>query len=113
MLFTCIQVILGGMLYDRVLGRGIRKKYLPEPNPTKIEMCRDTSYLGVFDVAKSTYFMDLDVEYEDMCLADSAGMPIAIADTEKWTVGSFYALQPSRYKLYVMLKEIVYLLLCS
>ena len=75
-----------------------------------------TSYLGVFDVAKSTYFMDLDVEYEDMCLADSAGMPIAIADTEKWTVGSFYesnALQPSRYKLYVMLKEIVYLLLCS
>ena len=38
---------------------------------------------------------------------DSFGMPITVANPEKWTIGSFYScnsLQPSRYKLYVMLK---------
>ena len=95
------------MIYDQELGRGIRKKYLPEPNPAKVEISRDACYTDLLEVAKSRYFMEFEPELDNLGLADSIGMPIAVANPEKWTLGSFYSrnsLQPSRYKLYVMLK---------
>ena len=95
------------MIYDEELCKGIRKKYLPEPNPSKIEINRDTSYTDLLEVAKSKYFMEFEPELSNLGLADSFGMPITVANPEKWTIGSFYScnsLQPSRYKLYVMLK---------
>lgn len=97
-----MMVILGGMIYDQELGRGIRKKYLPEPNPAKVEISRDACYTDLLEVAKSRYFMEFEPELDNLGLADSIGMPIAVANPEKWTLGSFYSrnsLQPSRYKL--------------
>ena len=94
-------------MFDQELSRGIRKKYLPEPNPTKVELSRDTSYSHLLEVAKSHYFTEFKPDRDNLCLADSMGMPIAVANPDRWTVGTFYSsnsLQPSRYKLYVMLK---------
>ena len=92
------------MIYDGELCKGIHKKYLPEPNLSKIEISWDTSYIDLLEVAKSKYF---EPELSDLGLADSFGMPITVANPEKWTIGSFYScnsLQPSCYKLYVMVK---------
>ena len=84
------------------------KKYLPEPNPTKVELSRDTSYSDLLEVAKSHYFTEFEPDHDNLCLADSMGMPIVVANPDKWTIGAFYsqsnALQPSHYKLYVILK---------
>ena len=93
-------------MYDCNLRRGIRKKYLAEPNPTKVELSRETKYDDVLQIAKRMYFVDFDESCDSLSLADSAGMPILVADPLKWTLGSFYSdnsLQPSRYKLYVVL----------
>lgn len=54
-------------------------------------------------VAKSKYFMEFEPDLSDLGLADF-GMPITVANPEEWTIGSFYSLQPSHYKLYVMSK---------
>ena len=95
------QVILGGMVYDK----GVRKKYLPEPNPTKVELKRDTKYHDILELAM--YFPEFEESTDSLSLADSSGMPITVADEMTWTLGSFYSancLQPSRYKLYVVIK---------
>ena len=74
------------MIYDKELCRGIRSKYLPEPNPTRIEISRDSQLL---EIAKSQYFMDFEPEPNDL---DLAGMPITVANPESWTLGYFYSL---------------------
>ena len=79
------------MIYDKELCRGIRKKYLPEPNPTRIEISRDATYPQLMEIANSQYFMDFEPEPNDLGLADSAGMPITVANPESWTLGSFYS----------------------
>ena len=104
------------MIYDEVVHRGIRKKYLPEPNPAKIEISTSAGYNDLLEVAKLKYFSEFQPELDKLSLADSTGMPITVASPETWTVGSFYAsnsLQPSRYKLYVVLKVSFFLSLCA
>ena len=94
-------------MYDEEVNRGICKKYLPEPNPAKIEISKNTSYSDLLEVAKSRYFSEFQPEAFQLSLADSTGMPIMVANPDSWTVGNFYcsnSLQPSRYKLYVVLK---------
>ena len=98
-----IQVTLGGMVYDEELNRGIHKKYLPEPNPQKVELPRNASLIDVFEKAKHLFFDESD-NIENMCLADSGGVEIPVDDRKDWSLSSFYErnrLQPSRYKLYV------------
>ena len=105
------------MVFDTELNRGIRKKYLPEPNPQKVELPRDVSLATVLQKAKDLYFEDHDPELSSLSLADSAGILIPVSDQTKWTLGSFYqknSLQPSRYKLYVVLNEVnKQIFLCS
>ncbi len=95
------------MVYDQNLSRGVRKKYLPDPNPTKVELAKDTKYTDILEMAKSLFFDEFDPTLDTLSLADSSGVPIQISDPEKWTLGSFYqnnGLQPSRYKLYVVIQ---------
>ena len=95
------------MIYDPVLCRGVRKRSLPEPNPTKVELKWGCSYEDVLSVAASIFFEEYDPIVDILSLADSNGLPIHVASPETWTVGNFYqtnALQPSRYKLYVVLQ---------
>ena len=97
------------MVYDDDLERGVRKKYLNEPNPQKVELARNATLADVFQKAKQLYFSEIDVDVDSMCLADSAGILIPIQDKESWSLSSFYQknrLQPSRYKLYVAVYEV-------
>ncbi len=99
--------VLGGMVYDQNLSRGVRKKYLPDPNPTKVELAKGTKYTDILKMAKSLFFVEFDPTLDTLSLADSSGVPIQISLPEKWTLGSFYqnnGLQPSRYKLYVVIQ---------
>ena len=111
------------MLYDVGLNRGIRKKSLPEPNPQKIELPKDSDYHTVVEKAKDLYFSERIPEDEDddegstvtYLLCDSSGIVIPVNETT-WTLGSFYSknsLQPSRHKLYVAMVLIMYcIILC-
>ena len=104
-----LQIILGGMVYDHTLCKGVRKKYLPEPNPTKVELKRETKYHDLLGLARRIYFSEFQESTDSLSLADSSGMPISVADETMWTLGSFYSansLQPSRYKLYVVIKVV-------
>ena len=95
------------MVYDHIQCKGVRKKYLPEPNPTKVELKRDMKYQDLLDLAKRMYFSEFRELTDSLSLADSSGIPISVADETTWTIGSFYSansLQPSRYKLYVVIK---------
>ena len=99
------------MIYDPEFNMGIRKKYLPEPNPRKVELPWEASLTTVFEKAKQLYFEELQPEdYGDLLsLADSSGILIPIEDMKKWSLESLYqknSLQPSRYKLYVALTEV-------
>ena len=104
------------MVYDSELNRGVRKKYLPEPNPQRVELPRDASLRAVFEKAKHLFFEDFEVELGAMCLADSGGVLLPIEDENNWSLSSFYtknSLQPSRYKLYVVIGQEVSILLLS
>ena len=99
------------MIYGEELNRGVRKKYLPEPNPLKVELARDASLTAVFEKAKQLFFEEVEVNAESMCLADSGGVLIPVEDRANWSLSSFYQknrLQPSRYKLYVVVGQEVY-----
>ena len=101
-----LQVILGGMIYDPVLKRGIRKKIIPEPNPTRVELPKSASLDIVVEKAKDLYFKDVDCSDVSYKLADSSGMTILIEDQTAWKLSEFYkqnGLMPSRHKLYIML----------
>ena len=94
-------------MYDPYLERGVRKKLLPEPNPTRVELPKNASLGTVFDKAKEIYFKDEPVD-EDISyrLADSNGVTILIENVDEWTLWEFYqqnGLVPSRHKLYVMI----------
>ena len=102
---------MGGKIYDNNLGKGVRKKYQPEPNPTKVELKRETKYTELLNLAKRMYFSEFEESSDALCLADSAGVPISVSNETTWTLGTFYsgyALQPSRYNLYVLLKVYIY-----
>ena len=58
-------------------------------------------------MAVSFFFEAYDPNMNKLSLADSNGMPIKVANPDEWTLGMFYqnnGLQPSRYKLYVVLQ---------
>ena len=96
------------MLFDSKLNRGVRKKYIPELNPRRVELARDSSLNAVFEKARGLFFEDFDVDVDSMCLADSGGMLLSVDNRSGWTLASFYEnnnLQPSRYKLYVVVGQ--------
>lgn len=72
-----LLVNLGGMLYDKELQRGVRKKCLPEPNPTKVELDRCSTLSSIFQFAKNLYFKDMEGE---MMLGDSYGTAIHVSE---------------------------------
>ena len=101
-----LQITLGGMVFDRELNRGVRKKYVSEPNPQKVELQRDSTLPAVLEKAKELYFKDMHPQLDALSLCDSSGVLIPVQDDIAWTLGAFYnnnLLQPSRYKLYVAL----------
>ena len=94
------------MIYDPMLKKGVKKKVLPEPNPTRVELPKLSTLQAVFSKATELYFSDLDDEIDKfiLSLSDSSGIPIHVADSDTWVLIDFYrhnGLQPSRYKLYV------------
>ena len=42
-------------MYDPILGRGVRKRYLHEPNPTRVELKRGSSYEDLLKMAASLF----------------------------------------------------------
>ena len=96
------------MIFDENKGKGIRRKSLPEPNPTKIEMPKNSTIFEVFERAIQLYYKGYpNISASDIMLADSSGDPIVIDDIEGWELGIYYSANdfiPSRHKLYTMIE---------
>lgn len=94
------------MVYDRSKKRGVRRRYLPEPNPRKVTMQRDSTFVDVCRKAIELFFSDHNLDEADIMLADSGGFQIDVP--EGWRLGSYYQdnnIVPSRYKMYTMIDE--------
>ena len=94
------------MIYDPEQKKGVRKKCLPEPNPTKIEVESNATLLDLQRKAKELYFEEYYTSGEELIMSDSSGIPIYVSNPKTWTLGTFYeshSLQPSKYKMYFML----------
>ena len=61
------------MLYDKQKHRGCRKKCLPEPNPTKVQLPASTNFSDLQAKAKELFFQHCEGK---MMLGDSQGMII-------------------------------------
>lgn len=79
------------MIYDHELKRGVRKKFLPEPNPQKIELPKSSNLSIVLEKAKQLYFEQMEPKLESLCLCDSAGILTPVQDKSIWSLQSFYS----------------------
>ena len=67
------------MIYDVRKRKGVRRKSFPEPNPTKIELLKDSGLFDVFEKTIEMYYKGFpQVTLNDVMLADSAGNALEI-----------------------------------
>ena len=97
-------VILGGMLHDEEK-KGIRRKSLPEPNPTQIDIDEDATLLSLCKEALELYYKEYaNISVSDIKVADSSGNVLDCDLSQK--VSLFYSsngILPSRHKFYTVL----------
>lgn len=94
---------MGGMIYDSVRQRGIKKKSIP--NPRIIDFPKSASYTDVVMQCREIFFPD-DYKYglSHFCLAGPTGVPYDI-DEEDWVLQEFiksHGYQPSKLRLYLL-----------
>ena len=73
-------------MYDCDLKKGIKKKSLPEPNPTKVEVESNSSLLEVQKRAKELYFKKYTTPPEMLLMGDSSGVPILRYNMDYWYI---------------------------
>lgn len=91
------------MIYDCAQRKGVRKRSIPEPNPRKVEMPRNSQLKDVYDKCNSLYFGSKCLN-EDLRLADHNGMIIEVEE-RFWILEKYYEenhYYASKHKLYVM-----------
>ena len=66
------------MIFDTKQNKGMRCKFLQEPNPTKVELSRNTSLFTVFEKSIELYYKEFSHVSINIMLADSAGNLIEI-----------------------------------
>lgn len=91
------------MLYNSLSGKGVKRDYLPKPNPQKVEMPKNCTFREIVHKAKTLYFGE-DADESKMNLADSSGIMIQV-DKASWNLDQYYKdnnYQPSRHKIYVL-----------
>ena len=98
-------------MYDEVCGKG-KKKFLPQPNPCKVELSRSSSLHDVFIKAKELYFEGKSGsdDMDSYCLADSNGMIIKVDNKDTWTLEKYFqdnAYHASRHRVFVVLHEVI------
>jgi hypothetical protein len=75
---------MGGMLFDRSLQKGIKKRYIPPP--MIVSFPSNASYKEVIQKGVDKFFPD-DADSPDIfCLADSSGVPFDVEDKDTWNL---------------------------
>ena len=92
------------------LYKGVRRKYLPEPNPARVMLSKDSDITTVLQKAIDYFYKDFSpISTTDILLADSSGNKIEISNPKEWKLGDYYSrngFKPSRHKFYTMLQGI-------
>ncbi len=100
------------MIYDSVTGKGVKKRYIGNPNPRKLEMLRRSTMAQLLQKGIDIYFDKWDISLSDVQLADSDGILIELTDLN-CTLDSYFTrndYKPSKHKIYVMVYEKVCLI---
>ena len=72
----------------------------------KVELSKTCILQQLYTKAKELFFSDIK-GIEDLKLGYSSGSPIILSDKDSWSLGDYFLghnLQPSRHKLYVIVK---------
>ena len=86
------QIVLGGMIFDRKQNKGVRRKYLPEPNPARVMLSKDSDITTVLQKAIDYFYKDFSpISTTDILLADSSGNKIEISNPKEWKLGDYYS----------------------
>ena len=95
------------MIFDQKQNKGVRRKYLPEPNPARVMLSKDSDITTVLQKAIDYFYKDFSpISTTDILLADSSGNKIEISNPKEWKLGDYYSrngFKPSRHKFYTML----------
>ena len=98
------QILLGGMIFDRRQNKGVRRKYLPEPNPARVMLSKNSDIRTVLPKAIDYFYKDFPpISTTDILLA---GNKIEISNPKEWKLGDYYSrngFKLSRHKFYTML----------
>ena len=95
------------MIFDKKKNKGIRRKCLPEPNPTKVELKNDSTLNDIFKKSIELYYKEYpDITLSDVMLTNSSGIAVEIENPNEWRLLDYYTKNqyvPSRHKLYTMI----------
>ena len=94
------------MIFDPKKGKGIRKKFLPEPNPTTVEVEKSDTFFFILRKAIDLFYREFDISVEDIMFCDSTGAVIKCNLQQK--IGEYYFANnfvPSRHKLYTAISS--------
>ena len=95
---------MGGMLFDRSVQKGIKRRYIPPP--MILTFLSNAFYKEVIQKGVEKFFPH-DADSPDLfCLADSSGIPFEVEDKDNWCLSEFVqqsGLPPSKLRLYVMI----------
>lgn len=93
------------MLFDEKKSKGIRRKSLPEPNPTAVDIDKNATLKNLCEKAMELYYKGYSqTALSDIKVADSSGNVLDCDLSQK--VSDFYSINgyvPSRYKFYTVL----------
>ena len=85
---------------------GIKDKGIPQPNPGKVSLAKNSSINDIFMKTKELYFFSIkNLAFKDLCIADSNGVLIEIENLDTWKLEDYYSInnyQFCRHKLFVM-----------
>ena len=104
------QIHLGGMCFDMVLQRGVKKKHIP--SPMVFFLPSNASYDVVIQKGVEYFFPESTTSVNEFCLVDSNGIPYK-CDKSDWVLSEFIkstGYPPSKIHLYVMWQpKVVYI----
>ena len=103
-LVAFFQIHMGGMLYDRHLQKGVKRRYIPAPRIISLP-----GHASVIQKGVEIFFPEEMESLEIFHLADSSGTPF---EMDTWSLSEFIkqlSLPPNKLYLYIMNFEKVWL----
>ena len=95
------------MIFDENLNKGVQRKCLHDPNPQSLHATIGYTRDSVVKGKRAVFFEEFQIDDPQALSLCNTQVGGPIPAESRWSLRDFYdknGLQPSRYKLYVVLK---------